>query len=745
MGIDTGMLPLYLNLVFFGMLGLGMLFGFLKGLRKSLYSLIVKLAFYILFFATLGFVSRFLWNVEFGFIGSTLSMVMSELSSANSLSEALPIAIESMLGDQLNADLSNPEFVAFAEGVGMFAIKIVYAILYFTVIQVIYRFIMWIVYLIFFKPKKEDVEVHGKKRLAGMGVGLFSGALAVYATLVLLGGVMNIAENLATLAEGIDNDETTASVPTETYDVNDDSVLRLANRDEALPLQTQNQELDSALSELNAIVSAYNENLVVQNFTRVNMTDEDTGRKTPLNLHLFDMIFSFEYKDDDIAFRGELAVFTDAAALFLNSEYQESNDLSDIEGADVEALFDSLSNSRLLTNLVPLAIEMGAEHYDVDLDLDRDEIYAIDYQTELSQIGSVFGVAFDMLNTAGVFNEDADFDTVTLDGDDAQSVFEGLGDSELATLGAYVAMEPLLEQLATDSGAILTVPEGIVWEDEFDAFGEVAKEILDTDITLGDIRSGDIMTYLQRLSSMDLTVILRSSIIEQALVNVLSGAAEIEGMDMMIVNDDVQWTDEIDDGDIVQKGELRIVLEALNTFADNEDVDAIESFDQNVLLNISEDTLDAFLDSEVLTDTIGDFIVNLETDAIVIPPSALRTITVDETDRDVVTREEIRNMFLAVQTIDIDDFETVDFSADLLSTLEDEDAPGTLDDDKSDTLFDSVILHATVSRALIDLTEDGSDALVVPDEDIGETAIRSTDPDDSSIEYISTVELKAIL
>ncbi|MFW6284775.1 MAG: hypothetical protein ACOC2X_00205, partial [Bacillota bacterium] len=744
MGIDTSMFPLYLNLAFFGMLGLGMLLGFLRGLRKSLYSLIVKLIFYVIFFATLGVMSRYLWNAEWSFIGDALTLAMSELSGTNSLSEALPLALETLLQDQLDADLTNPEFVAFAEGVGLFAVKILYAILYFTVIQLIYRFITWILYLVFFKPKKEDVEVHGKKRLAGMGVGFASGALAVYVTLILLGGVMNIAENFAVLAEGLENDgDATAS--SEDYDVDDDPVLRLASRDETMPMQTATSELDQALDDLNNLVSAYNQNVVVDTMTRIELTN-DSNKETPLNLHLFDMIFSFEYKDDDIAFRNELAVFTDAASLFLASEYQESNNLSDIKGSEVEAMFESLSNSKLLTSLTPLAIEMGAEHYDVDLDLDREEIYAIDYQSELAQLGSVFGVAFDMLNTADVFADDADYDTITLEGDDAKSIFEGLGDSEVATLGAYVAMEPLLERFATDSGAVLTVPEGVVWEDEFDAFGEVSKEVLDTGITLGDIRSGDIMTYLQRLSTMDLTVILNSRIIEQALVNVFSGDADIEGMDMMVVNDDIQWTDETDeDGEITEKGELRIVLEALNTFTENEDVEAIESFDQNVLLNISEDTLDAFLDSEVLTDTIGDFIVNLETDAIVTPPSALRTITVDEEDRDVVTSDEIKKMFLAVQTIEIDDFNTVDFSADLLSRLEDEDASGTLDQDKADTLFDSTILHATVSKAFFDLTEEGTDTLTVPETDFEETAIRSTDADDSSIEYLSTDELNAIL
>jgi len=746
MTFDSLDYPKYFNLLFFGMLAIGMLFGFLRGLRKSVYHFIVKFIFYVIFFATLGIVVRFMWTVEFNFISNLLSMSgIAGIGDANSFQDAMPIIIETMLGDTINADLSNENFIAFAEGIGLFVLKILYAIVYFTVIQILYRFFTWVVYMVFFKQSKDHVEAHGKKRVPGMAVGLLSGALAVYATLVIFGGVMDVSTNMIALLDATD-ENTTATETRFTEEEN--SVMSLSTTPSYLqPLATEPAEND-AVTTLREVSESYNSNIVVRGLTAFKLTDDETGRETKFNLYLFDRIFSIDYETQNqktsVSLRHELAVFTDAAGIFLGSEFSESRDLTDIEADDVENLFGEIADSDLLVSLVPIALDMGAEHFEVDLEVTREDLYDIDYRSELQTLGSIASSAFSLLNTSGLLEENPDYDTITLDGDTTKNIFDDLSESELATLGAYVAMEPMLEEALGASNAVVTVPDGIVWEDEFAAFGEVAKNILDTGITLGDIRSADPLIYVDRLSDMDLTVLLGSRIIEQAMVNVFAGDAGLEGMDMMVAHDDIQWTDTYDGDTIVEEGELRIMLDALNTLADDDALDSLEEFNVNIILSISESTIDALFESEVLSDTLGNFIVDMANDPFIIPTTVLKTITVEGVDRDVVVSTEMKNIFSAVQDLGIEDLTTVDFNPTLLKNLSQDSDDTVLDETKTQNMFASEILHATLSDVLLEQATGTEAVFTIPDQDIDGNDIvvpHSTD----AIELVVTDELNAIL
>jgi hypothetical protein len=103
-----------------------------------------------------------------------------------------------------------------------------------------------------------------------------------------------------------------------------------------------------------------------------------------------------------------------------------------------------------------------------------------------------------------------------------EELFDELADSELMTLAAYVALQPLLENMSSQIQSIITVPVDLDWADEFRAFGSVAGAILNTGVTASDIESGDPSVILSSISSLDLTVLLDSKIVTEALINVFS-------------------------------------------------------------------------------------------------------------------------------------------------------------------------------------------------------------------------------
>gem|GEM_PF-559428 len=912
---------LYFNIAFFSILGLGMFFGFLRGFKKSLYAFIVTVIFYVAFFLTIDLVINTLWTLNLPFLGSLLGNFLPELSGVTSFSELVPTALQTYFGDQFGDILQNERLLEFAAGLGMFALKIVYTIVYFTIIQIIYRFLTFLIRIIFFNTKKSERKYRSQNRGFGALFGLMSGVLSLYVTLIIFGGIISISESLLTFTpEDFQQVPVEMSFPRQDMYEASYSVIPLAEGDDQMAM------LESALGLLDQMVSAYNANIIVTASNQVVIADQETETELPLNLYLFDSVLSFTYREQKVPLRNELSVYANVASTVMDSAFFASQDLSDISGDDIRNAFDLLSQSSLFTSLLPLTIEIGSEYLDTGIPIPVDQLYTIDWAEEVQKIGEVGALVFDFVNTAGVFNPDVNLDTVTFDGDDAAAIFTALGQSELVTLAAYTAAEPLLERVGGTIQAVITIPaEMDDWGQEIESMGVIIGAILNTEITLGDMQSGDPMLILQKISTLDFVDILKSKIITQALINILEGAGNLIPPDVLAfldIPDGIRWLDEYnDDGELIFQGELHSILYALNvittvvadvdfnnlglnTIAElnldsidaifdsevlvasitkaikNQDfgtlpliipdsvfeedtgyikkdelihmVDAlsiistelvcddgdeecqITGFDINKAFSLSSDSIDTVLLSDILWTTIGNMIMvegadvliipdteaaktqifvneaemyvvsrvevslmfqavstlgisgidNLEIDAsiitdiaadeakvdtllastivwatvgnllydmgsdvLTIPQSVIETVVADETEYSAVTASEIKNLLLAVSTLEIGNIETIDFGPQILKKLarDDDETQTILDEDKADQLLSSMIVHATLSDTLLDLANQDDPILIVPHlNQTGLTEIRyQLEGDD--FEWIDADELKALI
>jgi hypothetical protein len=926
---------LYFNIAFFAVIGIGFLIGMIRGLKKSLYALVVTALFYGLFFVTIDAVVNQLWVLPLPFLFTQLGGVDPALVNAQTLGDAFSILLESYLGDMVGDMLTNEEFLAFVTGVALFAVKLVYTILYFTVFQLIYRFIFFIIRLMFFgrtqaeedyklakhqikkmklkgrelrrmkKGVKKDFKQMSRKErrmqikqdkklnkkrtrnkefkrikketklalkqmsrkerrrqskeeklrqrfilkngyyfnerqltqfmqkpsklpLMGAVAGAAKGTLSAFVTLIILGGMLNIMESFISI---IPEDQ-----PTVSREYIEHVYLANGPVDTAPELQPMASpfaippELESQLDLANDVLEAFNNNIFVSNASSITYGDENYNEEIPLHLYLFDSVLSFNYRDEKIMFRQELDTFSDTAGVLLNSEFVETNDLSDITSDEIIELFDTLSNSRLITSLLPLGIEVGSEVLEVDVAVPTEELYAIDWQAELQALGSVAAVGFQIVNQAGLLVEDPDLTTITLDGEEVEGLFDSLADSELVTLAAYVAIEPLLEGAGEQLQAIITVPADLDWANEFRAFGEVANAVLSTGITMDQLSDGDPTVIIGALSTLDFTILLNSDIVTQAMINIFSGAAGLEGLDMIIVPDGIEWLDLEDGGDVI-RGELYNILSAVNAITSVFEDFSFENIDITFLSNLENDTIDTIFESDVLVATISNFVteeldlgdtpliipdsvfdlngyitnvemkavvnsvktlidnlpceegdtacqdigfdfegaLTLETSAITtvvqsdiigatvgnlivdqagtiltIPTSAMMSVNVDEIPTDIITKQEIIDMFDAIAVLEFDDLETMEFDATIINNLAMPDDTTELDPDKTAQLFGSKIVHATISHMLIDLEEtDG--ILVVPKFAAdNSTEIREYDATDE-LDYVSKAELDDIL
>ncbi|XMB72460.1 hypothetical protein RJI07_00815 [Mycoplasmatota bacterium WC30] len=818
---------LYFNLSFFGILGLGILFGFLKGLKKSMWGFFVTVIFYAFFFLTITQVVNVLWTLNLPFLGSTLGGFMPSLSGVSSLQDALPILLEELLPAELQTTLTNEHFLELVSSIALFAVKIIYAIIYFTVIQILYRLIFWIIRIIIFPNKKKTEKYKSKNRGIGAIFGLMSGGLSLYVTLIIFGGLISISESLLSAMPEPVVSEMAQIEYSSGFDIPTESIIPLVEISDFVGGQT----VDEAFDLLTDMVNGYNGSVVVTAQNQLTMTSEYTGEEMPLNLYLFDSVLSMDYQEEQIAIREELGIYAQVASNVLNSDFLESMDVADLTGDEIRGVFTDLSESNLFTSILPLAVEVGADFFDTEIDIPTEDLYEISWETEIMQLGEIAATVLDIVNAAGILNDEMDLNTVTLDGDEIETLFVELGQSDLITLAAYVAIAPVLEMAGDQISAIITVPEDIVWEDEFAAIGAVAGEILNTDLTIGAFSDVDVMTLLSSLAEVDFTVLLESQIVTNAMINILSGDAGID-ISFITVPDDIIWLDAMVDGVLVN-GELRNILLAVNALAgDLEDFD-LETIDinfianldpdnintlfeskiliatitqyittdldlgdqftiimpdsifdedgyllkselQNIvsavhmavtelvcpvgdtdceelgfdvagMLSLSGDNIDILLESDMLSATVGNLILEMGGDVLTVPGSALTTIQVDEVDTDVVSRIEIKSAFLAITALGIDDIDNIEVDASILTNLALADDPTILDPDKADLLFASSVINATLSAFLIDFSEEDGALVVVPylaEDDL--TVIRVIDPIDST-EYISEAELTNIL
>ncbi len=854
MGLENLDIALYLNIAFYSVLGIGILIGFIKGFRRSLYTFIITIVFVGVFFLTVNAVVKSLYTLNLNFLGGLLANVSGDLSGVTSIKEAITVLLAQQLEGSLDASLSNPDFIEFVDAIGIFVLKIAYTIIYFTVIQFLYRFILFIVSLFIFRKGRAKNKNGKRTRWAGAIFGFLTAAVNVFVMIIVLSGIMSIGESLVSLQQ---TEELSYNVELNQLSRDNFSDLTMAsNRLNVLNYQELAEENDSdltnALNSLESIINEYNNNFIIKLTNSVKIEDEVTDEEKSLGIVLFDKVLSIQYKDTNIALRQDLRTFSQVAGIYLNSNFNESNDIANLTSTKVNNIFTTLSKSNLLISIIPIGVEVGADYFDVDLELDKETLYEdIVWQDEIQQIGAVASTGFMILESANAFDPDIDYKTVSLDGGDVEDLFDALSESKLVEYGAYLAVEPLLEQASTNIQSVITIPEDLNWKDEFIAFGDISSEILSSGITIADLESGDIQQILTIFSDVDLNVLLESKLTTRALVNILSGQTDINmDIDFLVIPDMPydEWVEYDTLGNVID-GELMRILTSINILIDNvanidfddvqiDDLTTLSSneidnifesrilvaslteairglssdvlnliipdsvldednyilkaevkllfnaitmaagqlpcdpgdtecedlgFDIDKILSLDSTNVDTLFDSQILFATTSNLIMEYGEDELVIPDDVKTTILVEEANLTIVNETEVKNAFLAISSLGLEDLNNIEVDVSILTNLAvaevddpdttDIDESTTLDTSKSAKLFASKILHATISKFIIDeaTPEPGVDAtLIIPyyateDYDLSDDDIVRIDDTVGNVEYISEAELTEVL
>lgn len=715
--MDLSNAPMLLNIVFLLIIASGILVGFIRGFKASLYWLVVKVAFYVFFFATIALVVPALYSANLPIVPPLFEAV-EPTQSAQSFETALPIIMESLLGDSLENVLDNEPLMAFGEAVALFVLKIIYAVLYFTLFRVVYHLIFFIIRIIFFRTKKDVVKEKGKGRTAGMIFGAANGVLAVFIFLVFVGGMMSLLDDGLAMAEGLDTEE-------------NNELLMLSNE------TANNEDISDELSEIREYVDAYYDNTIVNLFSNWQTTDDLSQHSTPVHLHLFDLVFSMDYQDRRIAFRNEVSIVRAAADHYISSQFYETGDFSDIEAETADEIVRLLSTSELIVSVMPVGIDVASTEYDVELPITRDELYAIAWDEELRTMGSIGSETIMMLSEGGFFDEgeDAHLDA-SLDGESVRSVFNQMSESEFFTLLAPVGVALMEDEENGADENVFVFPEDLDWEKEYAALGETLGSFFDTDITLRDVSEEDIDVLLGKLSDFDFVVVLDSMIISETLINFMTMDDGMEGAEMLVIPDDIEWRDTYTDDDLSDEGELRQLMKALNELTNHPDLLRLEDVDDplELLGDLDETLIDALLDSRIIETTLGHALYNMgQEEALLVPETVVASTVSRGEDVDYVIQDEVRALMDVAMLIDFDALSDEN-SDGFLAILE------ALEEDDVEQLLESMIMHATISDVIIDLESD--ETFVVPHEDSDGNTIRY---ESDGYEYLEADEIIALI
>ncbi|MDD3126164.1 MAG: hypothetical protein PHT27_00945 [Candidatus Izemoplasmatales bacterium] len=743
---------LYLNIIFYSGLGLGMIFGFLKGFKKSLFSFITTVIYYVLFFVTIDMVVNYLWIVELPWLGSTVGSFMPVLAGITSISQAVPILIENFLGSQLGTMIVNQQFVALSTGLGIFVVKIAYTLIYFTIFFIIYKLICAIIRAIFLSTRKIDEKYASKNRLIGGVFGLLEGAISVFVTIIILGGLISVSESLVTFVP-----EEEVTLPVENVDLEFPRNNLYEASYSLIPISKPQkvefvipEELTGAIATIRELVDAYNSNFIVTTTASVKMTDAD-NEEIALNLYLFDSVLSFDYNPNvrdetsvpiQISLRKELSIFAELAGLVINSGITGVENINVITEDQVTEVFDDLMHSGLFTSLIPLGIEYALMVSNVPINDEYiADIYGIDWELEINKLGVVVNNMLIIADSIGVFNpEGIDIETVEIDGQLVQNFFNSMADSGLLTLAAVVAAQPLLDMAGDAIPAFITVPVDLNWQNEFIAMGSIMKEILDSGITYGAISNQDFGQIIAAAANINFSIILESELITEALINIFSGDSGFEFLDMIEIPSDIDWrgSDDI-------KGELQLILEALSeiaVFASGDSGFDITDPKISDISTFSETAIDALLSSRVLVATFSTLLLDMDLGefSLVVPTDSL-----DENG--YIKAIELERMIHAVQLVATpqvcapEDTECLESDPDYLANVL------TLTEAQTETLLASDILCATIGYLLSDMAgELAGDILVIPD--IVKTSVIVSYPEEKrgqEVDIITRAELQKAL
>ena len=463
-----------LNYVFIGLLVLGALIGFKRGIFKSVYNLVV-------FLVLLGVGLILSSSVANIILTTDVNMAINGVNVTN-LKDSLPDLVASVNPDLANVVTEGSELYTVALEIFSMICKMIFIIIWLLLIFTIFKFIFWIIYLIV-KPRRRDEN--GKKikktfssRLVGGLVGACHISLLILIFCIPVAGICSLGNQLMALEANNAEEVAYTAIPT-----NDGKIVLLSNNVETLESETEENYF-----------SIYRESSFGKFCGIIKIDGVGVDEK------LFDQMFTFKYNATEVHLVSEIAVVSNIYNE-LNKETGGEITLEKILAIDSEKLYGIVDQMATL-DLISVAIPVGAEFLLNSEDFNNqygellenvnakdliEDLKATDLNKDMSNLGKGFvdiaksGI-LSALNSEG---ETSLFEMLaTIDEATFEQACEKIGDAELLNLFGevglgYVVKSPAIQKYLESAGMTIDDinTENIKLGDEIASFGGIVSAI----------------------------------------------------------------------------------------------------------------------------------------------------------------------------------------------------------------------------------------------------------------------------
>lgn len=495
MPLDMSNLSQYIDYVVIGVIALGLLGGFIKGMFKSVYNLIVFVGLVLVGWIMMPKMVDFLldYNISqynFNFQGVAIT----------TLREAAPAIIatyDETLGSMM---VEGTESYALVFSLVYSVLRLAIMIVWLILVGTIFKFIFWIFYQII-KPRRRDKDGNKKhasftSRLGGGIVGVVHAAIFVLMLAIPFAGICSVGNDIAKAVE--DNKTEVA--------------YRVNNNDDIIFVELDNSTAQSIINdnkELFDFMANYRNSLL----GTVGGLLKTEGKS--LDEYIFDKLFSFETEEEEIALRTEIGSAAKAYVTLFEATggVISSETIAALDEETLDKIFGEVENIKLINVVVPIGVEyvfnneqLKDKLSNVIGDLDKDEVLAkvkqIDFSTELSSIGG----AYVNLTKSGLLDAISNNGQgnilqylLTAKPEEIEAAFSKLGDLSIIDLIGEVGVKYLLssstldslcEKYGIDKSSINL--DAINWKAEVGSLGGLITALQKSGISIGEDGNIDI-------------------------------------------------------------------------------------------------------------------------------------------------------------------------------------------------------------------------------------------------------------
>jgi len=446
-----------LKLVFYGILLLPVvfqiIFGCLRGFKKTMWKLVIYAIYMAVFFITLNKVSELLFTKPLFGLPAMLNSMITQVEDTSILTlqdfshSLMNYLLESNAGSlgtsvDISTISSNVYIIALFEGLVLYSIKVIWSTLYFILVVPIFCILTrLLIYNVFLKGKKDQKKLT-KDPFLGLVSGSLYGLLKAFVLMIYIGGfisLINYTGEIASVTEGVKNSAET----TEAKEQKTDDTLKLSNNYEIEELGLTSglgdagKIVNTVVNVIKTVNDTWNNNFLVKMANNVYYEEEvETGevdengepklekQRVEVLDKCFDEIVYFKYEIDTSSLdegRNELLIkvnFIDDMNSFIQmimyilddpDVFQTRDDgstqinLANLKSERVEKAFSALSENNMMKVLLSVGISIALDTVGnsltaVDLkDPDfQNQLYNTDFTDDLTIFGQFLGGLVDL-------------------------------------------------------------------------------------------------------------------------------------------------------------------------------------------------------------------------------------------------------------------------------------------------------------------------------------------------------------